>query len=75
MCTFDDFLSWYNNKDVVQTLQAMQQIVDLDHNKEVDMLKLGCTSPNLANICPHKSTTTNFYPFTESDKDFLEKLP
>ena len=38
------------------------------------MLKLGCTLPCLGNTCLHKSTTANFYPFTESDKDLLEKL-
>ena len=38
------------------------------------MLKLGCTLPNLANICLHNSTDSNFYRFTESDKDFLEKI-
>ena len=38
------------------------------------MLKLGCTSPNLANICLHKSTDAIFYPFTEGDRDLLEKI-
>ena len=38
------------------------------------MLKLGCSLPNLSNICLHKSTTAKFYPVTESDKDSLEKL-
>ena len=37
------------------------------------MLKLGCTLPNLANICPHKSADAKLYPFTEADKDLLEK--
>ena len=39
------------------------------------MLKLGRTSPNLVNFCLHKSTTANFYPIMESDKDLLRKLP
>ena len=38
------------------------------------MLKLGCTLPNLANISLHKSTDANFYPFTEGDKDLVEKI-
>ena len=33
------------------------------------MLKLGCTLPNLANVCLHKSTDAKLYPFTEGDKD------
>ena len=74
MCTFEDFLRWYNNKDVVPTLEAMQKMVAFCHNKGIDMLKLGCTIPNLANICLHKSTSAKFYPFTESDKDLLQKI-
>ena len=38
------------------------------------MLKRGCTLPNLANTCLHKSTDSNFYPFTVSDKDLLDKI-
>ena len=38
------------------------------------MLKLGCTLPNLANICLHKSSSAKFYPFTETDKDLLQKI-
>ena len=53
---FSDFLKWYNNKDVVPTLEAMQKMIQFYYNKGNDMLKLGCTLPNLANICLHKST-------------------
>ena len=38
------------------------------------MLKLGCTLPNLANIYPHSSTISKFYPFTENDKALLSKV-
>ena len=75
MRTFKDFLRWYNNKDVVSTLEAMRNMVDFYHNKGTDMLKLGCTSANLANSCHQKPTNAKFYPFTESNKDLLEKLP
>ena len=74
MSSFKDFLRWYNNKDVVPTLEAMQKMVAFYHDKDIDMLKLGCTLPNLPNICLHKSTDAKFYPFTEGDKDLLEKI-
>ena len=48
MCTFEDFLRWYNNKDVVPTLEAMQKRLALYHKKGIDMLKLGCRLPNLS---------------------------
>ena len=51
----------------------MQKTIEFYHNKGTDMLKLGCTLPKLGNICLHKSTGSKFYPFTESDKDLLEK--
>ena len=74
MCTFKDILRWYNNKDVVRTLEAMQKMLAFYHKKGIDMLKLGCTLPHLANFCLHKSTSAKFYPFTETDKDLLQKI-
>ena len=74
MKCFKDFLMWYNNKDVVPALEAMQKMIKFYHQKEIDMLKLGCTLPSLANIFLHKSTDSKFYTFTESDKDLLEKI-
>ena len=52
----------------------MQKLIEFYHNKGIDMLELGCTLPNSANLCLHKSTDSNFYPFIESDKDLLEKI-
>ena len=52
----------------------MQKMVAFCHKKGIDMLKLRCTLPNLANICLHKSTSAKFYPFTETDKDLLQKI-
>ena len=44
------------------------------HDKDIDMLKLGCRLPNLANFCLHKSTDAKLYPFTEGDKNLLERI-
>ena len=74
MSSIKDFFNRYNNKDVVPTLEAMQKIIAFYQDKNIDMLKLGCTLPNLANICLHKSTDAKFYPITEGDKDLLEKI-
>ena len=49
-------------------------MIEFYHNKGIDMLKLGCTLPNLAKICLHKSIDSKFHPFTVSDKDLLEKI-
>ena len=73
MSSFKDFLRWYNNKDVVPTLEASQNMIAFYYDRDIDMLKLGCTLLNLANICLHKSTDAKFCPFTERDKDPLEK--
>ena len=54
---------WYSNKDVVPTPEAMQKMIEIHHNKGFDVLKLGCTLPNLANIFLHKSTESKIYPF------------
>ena len=74
MTTFQDFVRWYNNKDVVPTLEAMQKMMEFYHKKGIDILKLGCTLPNLANNCLHKSTNNKFCPFVEADKDLHDKI-
>ena len=70
---FKDFLQWYNNKDVVPTLEAMQKLIQFYHNKGIDMLKLGCTLPNLANICLHRSTNYIFIHFAKVIKICVKK--
>ena len=74
MSSFRDFLWWYNNKDVVPTLVELQRMITLCHEKDIDMLELGFTLPNLANICLHKSIDARVPPFTSADKDLLEKI-
>ena len=74
MSSFKDFLRCYDNKNVVPTLEAMQKMIVFYHDRDIDMLMLGCTLPNLANNCLHKSTDAKFYPFTEGDKDVLQKI-
>ena len=74
MYTFKDFLRWYNNKDVVPTLEAMQKMLAFYHKKGIDMLKLGSTLPNLAITCLHKSTSAKSYPYIETDKYLLQKI-
>ena len=72
--SFKAFLGWYNNKDVVPTSEAIKKLIHFYLEKGIDMLKLGCTLPNLANICLHSSTSAKFYPFPAGDKDLLEKV-
>ena len=56
-------------------LEAMQKRIKFYHNKGIHTLKRGCTLPNLAYICLHKSTNNQFYPFVEADKDLHDKIP
>ena len=72
--TSKDLLHYYSNKDVVPTLEAMQNMLYFYHKKGTDILKLGCTLPNLAIIYLHKSTASKFYPFIKSNKDLLLKI-
>ena len=41
MSSFKEFLRWYNNEDVVPTLEAMEKLIAFYHDKDIDMLKLG----------------------------------
>ena len=74
MTTFKVFFALFNNKVVVPTLVAMQKMVQFFHQKEIDMLQLGCTLPNLANICLNISINEKFCTFCKSDKDLCEKI-
>ena len=38
------------------------------------MLKLGCTQPNLTNVCQHKTIYNKFHPFIEADKELHDKI-
>ena len=74
MLPFADFLKRYNTKNVVPTLEARQKMIELYHNKRIDLLSFELTLTNLADICLHKSIKhSKLYPFTEIDKDLLEK--
>ena len=74
MCTIKDFLRWYNNKDLVPTLEAMRKMLAFHHKEGNDIMMLGCTLPNLANNCLHKSTSAKLYPSTETDIDLLQNI-
>ena len=52
----------------------MQKMLVVSYKKGIVMLKLRCTLPNLADICLHKSTNAKFSPFTETDKELLQKI-
>ena len=69
---FLNFLKWYNNKDVVLTLEAMQKKIESYNNKGIDMLKLGCTLPKLAEICLHNTTDSKLYPLKRRIKSGLK---
>ena len=74
MGSFKDFMRWYNNKDVVPTLEAIQKMIAFYHDKNIDVLKLGCNLPNLANICLHKSTDKNSIHSRKGIKAFRKKF-
>ena len=57
-----------------QHWRQCKRMIELYHNKGIDMLKLGCTLPNMANICLHKSTNHKFFPFAEADKELHDKI-
>ena len=74
MSSIKDFFRLYKNKDDAPTLEAKQKMIAFYQDRKIDMLKPGCTLPNLANICLHKSTNAKFYRFTEGDENPSEKF-
>ena len=74
MSSFKDILRCHNSEYIIPILEAMQKMIVFQHDKHIDMLKLGCTLSNLANICLHKSTDAKIFSTREEDKDVLEKI-
>ena len=37
MSSIKNFLRWYNNKDVVPSLKAMQKMIDFYHDEHIDV--------------------------------------
>ena len=66
-------LRWFNKKDVAPNFDATQKKIAFYYDKDIKILKLRYTLPNLANICPQKSAYAKFYAFTEKDEKLLEK--
>ena len=75
METFQDFFEWYNNKDVVPTLEALQKMLQFYHQKGIDMLKLGFTLPNLANRILRSSIPLEFFPFNQKVESLVDYIP
>ena len=71
MTTLRDFLVWYNNRDVVPFLQAIDRQFDFYQQRGIDMFKQGISIPGLTllylfNDLPEK---TYFTIFNEKNKD------
>ena len=71
MTTFRDFLVWYNNRDVVPFLQAIDRQFAFYQQRGIDMFKQGISVPGLTllylfNDLPEK---TYFTIFNEKNKD------
>ena len=47
MQTFEDFLVWYNNLDVVPFLEAVEKMSQFWQERKIDMFKDGISVPGL----------------------------
>ena len=74
MTTFKNFFAVIQQQWCCSNPWSNAKKVQFYHQKENDMLKLGCTLPNLANICLHKSNNEKFYPFCKIDRDLRQKI-
>ncbi len=69
MKSMKDFLEWYNNKDVLPTIEALEKMRLFYAGQRIDMYKQGLTLPGLANVMLHRSTgDVKFHLFSEGDK-------
>ncbi|KAJ8048248.1 hypothetical protein HOLleu_00491 [Holothuria leucospilota] len=61
METFRDFLIWYNNKDVVPFLEALDKMFDFYKSKDIDMFKQGISVPGLTLRYLFKDIKNDFF--------------
>ncbi|XP_078694703.1 uncharacterized protein LOC144923755 [Branchiostoma floridae x Branchiostoma belcheri] len=73
MKTMKDFLTWYNNKDVVPMLEAIQKMVDFYRDLGIDMLKDGISVPGLTLKYLFMNLESDTY-FTLVDNEEVYKL-
>jgi hypothetical protein len=45
--TMKEFLTWYNNKDVVPMLEALEKMFQFNQNRHIDMFKDSISVPGL----------------------------
>ena len=71
MTTFRDFLVWYNNRDVVPFLQAIDRQFAFYQQRGIDMFKQGISVPGLTLLYLFNdfSEKTYFTIFNEKNKD------
>ena len=65
---------WFSNEYVAQIFKVMQKMIAFYHNKNIHMVKLGCTLTNLVGICLYQSTDAKLNPFAEGDKNMLKRV-
>ena len=70
METFRDFLVWYNNRDVVSFLEAIDEMCEFWQDQNIDMFTDGVSVPGLTmKYLFSNIPKVYFSPFAEKDKD------
>ena len=72
--TFKIFRVHLTKQTLLKVWKLCRNWLTSDRNKTLDILKLGCTLPNIAKIFLHESITANFYPSKERDPNLLDKI-
>ena len=73
MSAFEDFLRWYNKEQILSALVAFNKTMAFYQDKDIDILKLGSTSPKVAKVHLHESENTSVYLLTHGFKETLDK--
>ena len=75
MTTMRDYLIWYNNRDVLPFLEALEKQFDFYRDRDIDMFKDGISVPGLSLLHPFNDlpNDTFFTIFNQTNSD-LHKL-
>ena len=76
MQTFEDFLVWYNNLDVVPFIEAVEKMSQFWRERKIDMFKDGISVPGLTlkYLFSYLSPQTYFSLFDQANSDLYQLI-
>ena len=74
MRTFQDFLIWYNNRDCIGFVEAVENMLKFYRSRNIDMFKDSISVPGIARTLLFRSTGAKFPLFDSAHQDLYKSI-